>query len=149
VTADRHASGVTSEPERLPERFQACLLANRERELALGVSLVGPHRDDLDFLLDDVPQGTYGSRGQQRLSVIALKLAEVEFMRAETGERPLLLLDDVLSELDPGKQRFVLQTIGTEGQTLLTTTDLGSFDPAFLAHARVYRVAEGTVQPVG
>jgi len=131
----------------LQERFQACLRAGRDRELAQGVSLVGPHRDDLDFLVDGVPQGVYGSRGQQRLSVLALKLAEVEFMRAETGEPPLLLLDDVLSELDPARQRFVLQTIGDDGQTLLTATDLGGFDPTFLARARVYRVEDGTVHP--
>jgi DNA replication and repair protein RecF len=129
----------------LQERFQACLLAGREREVAQGVSLVGPHRDDLDFLVDGVPQGIYGSRGQQRLGVLALKLAEVGFMRAETGEPPLLLLDDVLSELDPARQRFVLQTIGDDGQTLLTTTDLGGFEPAFLARAHVYRVEDGAV----
>ena len=132
-------------PVGLPERFQACLAAGRERELAQGMSLVGPHRDDLDFLLDGVPQGVYGSRGQQRLSVLALKLAEVEFMRAETGEQPLLLLDDVLSELDPGKQRFVLQTIGEDGQTLLTATDLGSFDAAFLARAHVFHIEGGAI----
>jgi len=129
----------------LQERFQACLLAGRDREVAQGVSLVGPHRDDLDFLVDGVPQGVYGSRGQQRLGVLALKLAEVGFMRAETGEPPLLLLDDVLSELDPARQRFVLQTIGDDGQTLLTTTDLGGFEPAFLARAHVYRVEDGAV----
>jgi DNA replication and repair protein RecF len=134
-------------PVGLSERFQACVLRGRERELAQGVSLVGPHRDDVEFLLDGVPQGTYGSRGQQRLSVLALKLAEVEFMRAETDEQPLLLLDDVLSELDPARQRFVLQTLGSEGQTLLTTTDLGDLDPAFLARARVYRVEDGALHP--
>jgi DNA replication and repair protein RecF len=131
----------------LQERFAACLASVRDRELAQGVSLVGPHRDDLDFLVDDVAQGTYGSRGQQRLTVLALKLAEVEFMRAETGEAPLLLLDDVLSELDPARQRFVLQTLGDAEQTLLTATDLGGFEPAFLARARVYRVEDGTILP--
>ncbi|HLI28257.1 MAG TPA: DNA replication/repair protein RecF [Chloroflexota bacterium] len=129
----------------LAERFAHCLTRGRERELAQGVSLVGPHRDDLVFLLDDVPLGTYGSRGQQRLAVLALKLAEVEFMRAETGERPLLLLDDILSELDPARQAFVLQTLGSDGQTFLTTTDLGGFDSGFLARARVYRIADGTI----
>jgi DNA replication and repair protein RecF len=138
-------TAIGAAPAGLAERFQACLLAGRERELAQGVSLVGPHRDDLDFLVDGVPQGVYGSRGQQRLSVLALKLAEVGFMRAETGEPPLLLLDDVLSELDPARQRFVLDTLGNDGQTLLTTTDLGSLDPAFLARARVFRVEDGTL----
>jgi DNA replication and repair protein RecF len=138
-------AGVGATPAGLAERFQACLLAGQARELAQGVSLVGPHRDDLDFMVDGVPQGVYGSRGQQRLSVVALRLAEVEFMRAETGEAPLLLLDDVLSELDPARQRFVLETLGDQAQTLLTTTDLGALDPAFLARARVYRVEQGTL----
>ena len=139
------ANSVGATPAGLAERFQACLLSGREREVAQGVSLVGPHRDDLDFLVDGVPQGVYGSRGQQRLSVLALKLAEVEFMHAETGESPLLLLDDVLSELDPARQRFVLDTLGSAAQTLLTTTDLGGLDPGFLARARVYRVEDGTL----
>jgi DNA replication and repair protein RecF len=138
-------TAVGATPAGLSERFQACLVGGRERELAQGVSMVGPHRDDLDFLVDGVPQGVYGSRGQQRLSVLALKLAEVQFMRDETGEPPLLLLDDVLSELDPARQRFVLDTLGGDGQTLLTTTDLGSLDPAFLARARVYRVEDGAL----
>jgi DNA replication and repair protein RecF len=133
----------------LTERFHACLRNGREREIAQAVSLVGPHRDDLDFLIDGVPQGTYGSRGQQRLSVVALKLAEVEFMHAETGEQPLLLLDDVLSELDPARQHFVVQTIGGHEQTLLTTTDLTGFEPGFLARARVFRVEEGRVLNAG
>lgn len=117
-----------------------------ERELEQSVSLVGPHRDDFAFLLDGVDLSTYGSRGQQRLAVLALKLAEVEFMQAETGERPILLLDDVLSELDPARRALVLERAARGGQTLLTTTDLSDLSPEFLARAQVLRIVNGTVE---
>jgi DNA replication and repair protein RecF len=92
---------------------------------------------------------TYGSRGQQRLVVLALKLAEAEFMEAETGERPILLLDDVLSELDPARRAFVLERSIGEGQTLITTTHLSDLSPAFLSRAEVLRVEAGTVEAAG
>lgn len=128
--------------------FRARMAEVAPRELEQCVSLVGPHRDDFSFRLDDVDLNTFGSRGQQRLAVLALKLAEVEFMQAETGERPVLLLDDVLSELDPARQAFVLERTTGEGQTLITTTDLAELSPSFLARADVLRVVAGTVEPV-
>jgi DNA replication and repair protein RecF len=120
-------------------------VAGREREQA--VSLVGPHRDDFAFLLDGVDVSKYGSRGQQRLVVLALKLAEAEFMQAQTGERPILLLDDILSELDQAHRAFVLERIGGDGQILITTTSLGDFSPDFLARSEQLRIAAGTVEP--
>ena len=138
------ADGIDS----VPEAFRARMAEVAARELELGVSLVGPHRDDFAFRLDGVDLNTYGSRGQQRLAVLALKLAEVEFMQAETGERPILLLDDVLSELDPIRQAFVLERTAGEGQTLITSTDLAELPAAFLARADVYRVEAGTVERV-
>jgi DNA replication and repair protein RecF len=118
------------------------------REIEQGVSLVGPHRDDFAFLVDGVDLNTYGSRGQQRLAVLALKLAEGQYMRAQTAERPILLLDDVLSELDPARRGFVLDQAGEEGQTILTTTDLTDFPSAFLADADVFQVDQGAVSSV-
>ncbi|MCC6179981.1 MAG: DNA replication/repair protein RecF [Chloroflexi bacterium] len=118
------------------------------REIEQGVSLVGPHRDDFAFLVDGVDLNVYGSRGQQRLAVLALKLAEGQYMRAQTSERPILLLDDILSELDPTRRGFVLEQAGREGQTLITTTDLDDFTPRFMANATVFRVEHGTVVPV-
>ena len=81
--------------------FGGQLEAQRRQEYRRGVSLVGPHRDDLGFALGEVDLGTYGSRGQQRLAILALKLAEIDLIRDESGETPLLLLDDAASELDP------------------------------------------------
>ena len=130
----------------LEAAFRERLAEVAPRELEQAVSLVGPHRDDFAFRLDGVDLNTYGSRGQQRLAVLALKLAESEFMQAETGERPILLLDDVLSELDPIRRAFVLERTVGEGQTLITTTDLNEVSPTFLARAEVYRVEAGTVE---
>jgi DNA replication and repair protein RecF len=98
------------------------------REIDLAVSLVGPHRDDFAFILDGVDLNRYGSRGQQRLAVLALKLAEADWMHAEIGEAPVVLLDDVLSELDPQRRRYVLQRVTTpepsqQHQVWITTTE--------------------------
>ena len=83
-------------------------------------------------------------RGEQR-AVLALKLSEVEFLQEATGEWPLLLLDDVMSELDPSRRLLLLETIGSSGQTLITTTELESFSPKFLASAALFEIHQGTV----
>lgn len=107
-------------------RERQAQLATREIEQA--VSLVGPHRDDFTFALDEVDLNTYGSRGQQRLAVLALKLAEAEWMRSSSGEFPVVLLDDVLSELDAQRRAYVLQRVAEpdaaeQRQVWITTTD--------------------------
>jgi DNA replication and repair protein RecF len=119
-------------------RERQAQLAGREIEQA--VSLVGPHRDDFDFLLDDVDLNTYGSRGQQRLAVLALKLAEADWMRASTGEIPVVLLDDVLSELDPQKRQYVLRRVAEpessgQRQVWITTTEPDLFSTDSLVPA--------------
>jgi DNA replication and repair protein RecF len=107
-------------------RERQAQLAGREIEQA--VSLVGPHRDDFAFVLDDVDLNIYGSRGQQRLAVLALKLAEADWMRASTGEIPVVLLDDVLSELDPQKRQYVMRRVAEpessgQRQVWITSTE--------------------------
>jgi len=136
-----------SEPadvEAISAAFQAQLEAQRHRELASGVTLVGPHRDEVRFLIDDVDAGVYGSRGQQRTAALALKLAEVELMHRETGDQPVLLLDDILSELDARRRHFVLNRLN-EGldQALVTATDLHVFPPEFLWQCCVWNVQMG------
>jgi DNA replication and repair protein RecF len=118
------------------------------REIDQGVSLVGPHRDDFSFVVDGVNLHDYGSRGQQRLAVVALKLAEALFMHRETEEHPILLFDDILSELDPVRRGFVLGQAGRAGQTLITTTDLNDFGPDLLERATVVRVERGALMPI-
>ncbi len=137
--------GETTEVEQQVELFREALRRYRRRETLQGMSLVGPHRDDLLFLADGIDVNVYGSRGEQRAVALALKLSEVEFMQAATGERPILLLDDVMSELDPARRRLLLETIDNSGQTLITATDLGSFSPEFLARAALFHIEQGAV----
>lgn len=102
--------------------FLARLQSRRALEVARRTSLVGPHRDDLAFALDGAALAVYGSQGQQRTAVLALKVAEYAVSEARAGEAPLLLLDDVLSELDPQRQDAFLQGVGSFGQAFVTTT---------------------------
>jgi len=119
--------------------YRARLAASRADELRRGQTLAGPHRDDLAFTVAGVDMGTYGSRGQQRSVILALKLAEVELMREATGEMPLLLLDDVVSELDPERRRYLLQAVlDRKQQVLVTTTDLLPVGREFLSHAALF-----------
>ena len=133
------------DPVAVAERYTAKVADTIGREIDQGVSLVGPHRDDFTFVVDGVNLRDYGSRGQQRLAVLALKLAEARFMQRETEEQPILLLDDILSELDPVRRGYVLAQAGRAGQTLITTTDLNDFGPELVARATVARVDRGTV----
>jgi DNA replication and repair protein RecF len=126
-------------------RFQAALALRRDEEIARGMTLVGPHRDDLAFAVAGVDMRTFGSRGQQRTVTLALKMAEAALMRAETGETPVLLLDDVLSELDGRRQEHLLGSIDAAQQTLITTTEPPSPALARLAGAEWLRVAGGEV----
>jgi DNA replication and repair protein RecF len=119
----------------------------RREEVQRGMTLVGPHRDDFRFVLSGVDLGTFGSRGQGRTSVLALKLAEMAWMRDRSGEWPLLLLDEVLAELDPQRRYELLQRITSVEQVLLTTADLDMVAKEFQRHARVWRVTSGTIQP--
>lgn len=132
--------------ETIAAEFKKQLEDLRPQEVRRGVSLLGPHRDDLLFQLGDLPLSAYGSRGQQRTAVLALKLAEVDLMTAETGDTPILLLDDILSELDASRRGYLLNTIGSQQyQALITTADLSGFDPAFLQRATLLAVRQGEV----
>jgi DNA replication and repair protein RecF len=128
--------------------FARALEVVRSRELAQGVSLVGPHRDDLRIYEDGIDMGIFGSRGQQRTLALSLKLAEAAFMLEKTGEHPVLLLDDVLSELDSARRQHLLRYVGGYEQVLLAATDLDDFDPGFLAAAALFKVSEGSVHPL-
>lgn len=131
-----------------PEPFQEALRACRTDEMARGQTLIGPHRDDLLISVAGREVGIYGSRGQQRSTTLALRLAEAELMRRRTSDTPVLLLDDLLSELDSRRRTLLLEAILRPGQqTLVTSTDLGDFDPAFLNQIARFRVEAGRVFP--
>jgi DNA replication and repair protein RecF len=131
--------------EQIAEAFRARLVALRKREIAQGVNVLGPHRDDLAFFAGPVNLATYGSRGQQRTVALALKLAELEYIQAETGDQPILLLDDVLSELDAQRRADLLDAVKDLDQVLLTVTDASSLPEAALARAHVFTVRAGRV----
>ncbi len=126
--------------------FAERLARLRPAELHQGACLVGPHRDDLRFLVNGRDLQTYGSRGQQRTAALSLKMAETRLMHAETGEHPVLLLDDVLSELDTKRRECLLEAVNGVEQAILTTTDLTLFSADFLARADSLRVTEGRLQ---
>ncbi|HLY64557.1 MAG TPA: DNA replication/repair protein RecF [Chloroflexota bacterium] len=132
---------LAGEPaEAVQAEFRAWLALEAEREMAQGSSVVGPHRDDLLLSLDGKPVDKFGSRGQQRTVALALKLAELEFLRQHTGEKPVLLLDDVLSELDEARRGALRDVVRQHEQVLLTTTERPELDAT-----AAYLVRQGTL----
>ena len=129
------------------ESIQASLLERRRRELAQGVTVTGPHRDDLVMLLGGMDVEAYASRGQSRTVVLAMKLAEAGYLKARRGQEPILLLDDVLSELDTQRREHVLDQASQYQQSFLTTADVGNIDQHHLSAMTRYAVKSGTVQP--
>ncbi|MDW0111257.1 DNA replication/repair protein RecF [Sporosarcina aquimarina] len=117
----------------------------KTRELDRGITLIGPHRDDLTFMVNGYDIQTYGSQGQQRTTALSLKLAEIELVRQEVGESPILLLDDVLSELDDYRQSHLLNTIQGQVQTFVTTTTIAGIEHETIRQAAIYEVEDGTV----
>jgi DNA replication and repair protein RecF len=127
------------------ENYRTQLREARRREIHQGVCSLGPHRDDLEFLVNGVNMLTYGSRGQQRTVALAAKLAELSYMRGVTGEEPILLLDDVFSELDLQRRAYLLRQVLHHQQVLMTTTDFSGFPPEILEKAHQHRVVQGTI----
>ncbi|MBM3127952.1 MAG: DNA replication/repair protein RecF [Chloroflexi bacterium] len=151
------ATSQESRHAEIARNFARQLETLRPRELSAALTLVGPHRDDLRFLVTRNPSTvaqddaaamdatTYASRGQGRTIALALKLAEVALMRAETGEDPVLLLDDVMSELDAARRGALAQAVLDASQAIITATDLEDFAPEFLERARVLKVCDGSI----
>jgi DNA replication and repair protein RecF len=132
-----------TQPEQLFPEFLAQLQAKAIAEYHQATSLVGPHRDEVNLTINFTPARQYGSQGQQRTLVLALKLAELQLIEEVIGEPPLLLLDDVLAELDLNRQNQLLDAIQDRFQTLITTTHLGAFDAKWLESAEVLSVESG------
>ncbi|MCX7839222.1 MAG: DNA replication/repair protein RecF [Anaerolineae bacterium] len=156
VTFDATTPAETRHAE-IARNFAQQLDALRTRELSAGMTLIGPHRDDVRFWVtrnsasvesDTTPMDAtiYASRGQGRTIALALRLAEVRLMRAETGEDPVLLLDDVMSELDAARRAALAQALQDASQAIITTTDFDDFSAEFLENARVWRVCDGMIE---
>nr|MBC7244938.1 DNA replication/repair protein RecF [Chloroflexota bacterium] len=125
--------------------FAAQLREMRAKEQEQGISLVGPHRDNFRFLVNGVDMNVYGSRGQQRTIALSLKLAEVAWTTQEKKDKPILLLDDVLSELDAAHRRYLLEAIDQAQQVIITTTDFTPYSTEFLSRITLWRVCAGRI----
>jgi DNA replication and repair protein RecF len=132
-------------PQEVQQAFLQKISTRAIAEQQQGTSLVGPHRDDICFEINQTPARQYGSSGQQRTLVLALKLAELQLIEDVVGEPPLLLLDDVLAELDINRQNQLLEAVGDRFQTLITTTHLGFFDDQWLKNTQILSVQSGKV----
>lgn len=131
--------------EEIEQGFLLALQEKRGEELARGVTVIGPHRDEIRFLSNKIDLGTYGSRGQIRTTLLTLKLAEVAWMKQKTGHWPVLLLDEVLAELDETRRTDLLEQVSGIEQALATTTDLNLFAEDFVRSAEVWNVKAGKV----
>jgi DNA replication and repair protein RecF len=134
---------VEDDPEALQKAFLDKIQQRAIVEQHQGTTIVGPHRDEVEFTINNTPARQYGSQGQQRTLVLALKLAELKLIEDVIGEPPLLLLDDVLAELDLSRQNQLLDAIQDRFQTLITTTHLGSFDAQWINSSQILEVKAG------
>lgn len=117
-----------------------------DREVAAANTLIGPHRDDFECLLEGTSMARFGSRGEQRTATLAFKLAQLEYMAKILGKRPILLLDDVFSELDANHRAHIVEIVGKQ-QTIIATVELENIPQSFLDSARILRVTDGTIHP--
>lgn len=139
--------GQTPDLDTVSARLHSLLQQRHREEIRRQATLVGPHRDDVGFWIDGRDARLYGSQGQQRTAVLALKLAELQFMYEEIGEYPILLLDDVASELDPHRRHYLLHAVQEGVQTFVSCTDLDDLMVrSWPAEHRLFRVRSGTVE---
>lgn len=148
LSGEKEELQIFYEPDVRTEDFEGKLRYAQDRDIRSKMTSVGPHRDDFSFLVGGVDIRKYGSQGQQRTAALSLKLAEIELVKKLTGDNPILLLDDVLSELDSNRQNYLLNSIG-EIQTIITCTGLEEFVNHRFEIDRVYKVAEGNVTRMG
>lgn len=133
------------EPDVLEEEFDKELILSEDRDLKQGMTSRGPHRDDVIFKINDIDIRHFGSQGQQRTAALSLKLAEIELVKSRIKEAPVLLLDDVLSELDHHRQDFLLKRIGSI-QTIITCTGLDEFVRNNVRIDRLFRIDHGQIK---
>ena len=131
--------------ENLETQLRKLFDDNLEREITLGTTLAGPQRDDIHFIVNGQNVQHFGSQGQQRTTALAVKLAEIDLMKEQTGEYPLLLLDDVLSELDDDRQTHLLTAIQDKVQTFLTTTSLSGVARQLIKQPTIFKIDGGTL----
>jgi len=132
-------------PEKILELYKKAFEEKRNEEIARTQTVIGSHRDDVSFYINNIEAKTFASQGQQRTIVLALKLSELDFIYNIIGESPVLLLDDVLAELDKTRQNYLLNSIKKDTQTIITTTDISGFNEKFLEDVVVYNIDSGKI----
>lgn len=131
--------------EEIAQMFEQKLNERKLEEIIRAQSLVGPHRDDVSFFINGIEAKKFASQGQQRTIVLSLKLAELELIKEKIEDTPVLLLDDVLAELDNIRQNYLLNAIGSETQTIITSVDTLHFDEEYLKDVEIFKIAEGAL----
>lgn len=144
LTGNREDIKIVYEPSNGALSFEQALLKNKEKDLRIKSTSVGPHRDDIAFLVSDIDIRKYGSQGQQRTAALSLKLSEIELVKQSIHDTPVLLLDDVLSELDKHRQNYLLDSIN-DIQTLITCTGVDEFVNHRFSINKIFHVREGQV----
>ncbi len=144
LSGDKEELRIKYEPDVEIEDFERNLRINQERDIKLKQTTVGPHRDDFSILNGDIDIRKFGSQGQQRTAALSLKLAEIELVKKVTKDTPILLLDDVLSELDSNRQNYLLNSIG-DIQTIITCTGLEEFVNNRFEVNKIFKVNNGIV----
>jgi len=141
TTLDR--TGISS--DELERGLLAAMKQSTHADIQRGQTSIGPHRDEVRFLSNQIDLGDFGSRGQTRTALLSLKFAEVAWMKQRTGEWPVLLLDEIMAELDPQRRKDLLSVVGQVEQAFLTATDLDMFTPEFVHEHEVWQVNQGIV----
>ena len=144
LSGNKEELKIKYEPDVIIENYENDLIKNKDKDIRLKQTSIGPHRDDITFLINEIDVRKFGSQGQQRTVALSLKLAEIELVKKLTKDNPILLLDDVLSELDSNRQNYLLNTIG-EIQTIITCTGLDEFVNNRFKINKVFEVEKGTV----
>ena len=148
LSGDKEELRIVYEPNVEIEDFEKSMRDRRDRDIKAKMTTVGPHRDDFSIMVGQVDIRRFGSQGQQRTAALSLKLSEIELVKKITKDSPVLLLDDVLSELDSNRQNYLLNSIG-DIQTIITCTGLEEFVNNRFEINRVFQVTEGTVTLMG
>lgn len=147
LTGEKEFLNIQYEPNVDVEEFADKLYKNYNRDIYYQITHTGPHRDDIKFISNDMDLRTYGSQGQKRTAALSLKLSEIEIVKKKTGDIPVLLLDDVLSELDRNRQNYLLESID-DVQTIITCTGLEEFINHSLDVNRIYKIENGNVTDI-
>ncbi|MDE7043594.1 MAG: DNA replication and repair protein RecF, partial [Acetatifactor sp.] len=144
LSGDKEELKIKYEPDVEIDEFEKKLKYSQGRDMKSKMTSVGPHRDDFSFMVGNIDIRKFGSQGQQRTAALSLKLSEIELVKKITKDTPVLLLDDVLSELDSNRQNYLLNSIG-DIQTIITCTGLEEFVNNRFEINKIFKVSEGTV----